>query len=456
MFSSRRAQIFVWTLFDFANTSFSVLIVAVGYSLYFKQIVVGDAATGKGDFFWGLAVSISMLLTALIAPVLGAASDFTRRRKNYLFLFTLLSVICTALLYFVGENMILVGSLLFIVANIGFEGGIVFYNAFLPSLTEQENYGRLSGYGFAMGYVGSLVSLLIAIPLYSGGFAAENLASVRLSFLLAAAMFFVFSLPLFVFLRESSSERSPSDKGVLRRSPFGHSDVPSLRDRWSGNERKRTEARPVSYLHEGYSRVIETLRHLTSPQYKEIGKFLLAFFLYNDGILTVISFASIFAEGTLKFSLQEILVLFAVVQASAIVGSLLFGWLTDRLGPKRTITITLLCWIGVVVASYFVNSKEMFYIIGIVAGASMGGSQSASRSFMALLTPRDREAEFFGFYDGFCGKASAVIGTFIFGILSWMTGSQRVAVIAVGIFFVAGLWLLRRVNEPRVQIVTKN
>lgn len=420
MFSSRRAQIFVWTLFDFANTSFSVLIVAVGYSLYFKNIVAGGA--GRGDFFWGFAVSISMLLTALIAPVLGAASDFSRRRKHYLFLFTFLSVLCTALLYFVGENMILVGSLLFIIANIGFEGGIVFYNAFLPSLTEREQFGRLSGYGFAMGYVGSLVSLLIAIPLYSGGFAAENLANVRLSFLLAAGMFFVFSLPLFLFLRE----------------------------------RRQAIATRVSYLREGYSRVIETLRHLTSPQYKEIGKFLLAFFLYNDGILTVISFASIFAEDTLKFSLQEILILFAVVQASAIVGSLIFGWMTDKIGPKRTITISLICWIAVVVASYFVNSKEIFYVIGIVAGASMGGSQSASRSFMALLTPPDREAEFFGFYDGFCGKASAVIGTFIFGILSWATGSQRVAIVSVAVFFMGGLWMLKNVTEPRPAIVTKN
>jgi UMF1 family MFS transporter len=422
MLSFSRKQILVWTLFDFANTSFSVLIVAVGYSLYFKQIVVGGA--GKGDFFWGLAVSISMLLTALIAPVLGAASDFTRQRKRYLFIFTLASVLCTAMLSFVGENMILLGSLLFIIANIGFEGGIVFYNAFLPALAGKELYGRLSGYGFAMGYVGSLVSLLIAIPLYKGGFAVENLANVRLSFLLAAAMFFVFSLPLFLFLRESIPARK---------------------------EMEQTEERPVSYLHEGYSRVIETLRHLTSPQYKEIGKFLLAFFLYNDGILTVISFASIFAEDTLKFSLQEILLLFAVVQASAIIGSLVFGWMTDKIGPKRTITISLICWLAVVIASYVVNSKEMFYAIGIVAGASMGGSQSASRSFMALLTPAAREAEFFGFYDGVCGKASAVIGTFIFGILSWATGSQRIAVVSVGVFFVLGLWLLTNVVEPGLQ-----
>ncbi len=411
MFSSPRARIFIWTLFDFANTSFSVLIVAVGYSLYFKQIVAGGA--GRGDFYWGLAVSISMLLTALIAPVLGAASDFSRQRKRFLFIFTMASVACTALLYGVHANMVLAGSVLFIVANIGFEGGIVFYNAFLPSLTERKFYGRISGYGFAMGYVGSLVSLLIAIPLYQNGFAPDNLENFRISFLLAAAMFLVFSLPLFLFLQDKKTEGAAS----------------------------------VSYFREGYARVLSTLKHLRS--YKEVATFLLAFFFYNDGILTVISFASIFAQESLQFSLQEILLLFAVVQASAIAGSLIFGSLTDKIGPKKTIVISLVCWILVVVCAYFVQSKELFYGIGVIAGASMGGSQSASRSLMALLTPPDRAAEFFGFYDGFCGKASAVIGTFIFGILSWATGSQRVAVLSVGFFFVAGLWLLRRVKEPQ-------
>lgn len=405
-----RSQIFVWTLFDFANTSFSVLIVAVGFSLYFKEIVVGG--TGRGDFFWGLIVSISMLLTALIAPVLGAASDFGHSRKLYLFGFTLASVACTALLYFVGPGMIALGAVLFIVANIGFEGGIVFYDAFLPLLTVKESYGRVSGYGFAMGYVGSLASLLIAIPLYANGFVAENLHNVRFSFVIAAAMFLIFSIPLFMFLRD----------------------------------RGKPATGKVSYLREGFARVRQTISHLRS--YRQVALFLVAFFFYNDGILTVISFASIFAQESLKFSLQEILILFAVVQASAIVGSLIFGFMTDKLGPKKSIIVSLLCWIAVVIGAYLVTSKEIFYGIGIVAGACMGGSQSASRSLMALLTPADREAEFFGFYDGFCGKASAVIGTFVFGALSWATGSQRLAVLAVGVFFVLGLSLLHFVRDP--------
>jgi UMF1 family MFS transporter len=408
--STSRSQIFVWTLFDFANTSFSVLIVAVGYSLYFKDIVVGGA--GKGDFFWGLIVSISMLLTALIAPVLGAASDYVHGRKLFLLGFTLVSIVCTALLYFVEPGMILLGGLLFIIANVGFEGGIVFYDAFLPLLTTRERYGRISGYGFAMGYAGSLASLLIARPLFADGFAPENLANVRLSFVIAAGMFLLFSLPLFMFL----------------------------------HDRRRTAPNEVSYLKAGFSRVRQTLAHLKS--YRQVALFLAAFFLYNDGILTVISFASIFAKQSLDFTLQEILILFAVVQASAIVGSLIFGSMTDRIGPKRAIIVSLVCWIGVVVGAYFVTDKTFFYLIGVVAGACMGGSQSASRSFMALLTPADHEAEFFGFYDGFCGKASAVIGTFVFGVLSWATGSQRVAVLSVGLFFLAGLSLLHFVRPP--------
>lgn len=408
-----RGQIFVWTLFDFANTSFSVLIVAVGYSLYFKEIVVGG--TGRGDFFWGLAVSLSMLLTAVIAPVLGAASDFAHLRKRFLLAFTLGSIVATALLYYVDPGMILLGTVLFIIANVGFEGGIVFYDAFLPLLTGERSYGRVSGYGFAMGYVGSLASLLIAMPLYRDGFAAGNIHNVKLSFVLAATMFLVFSAPLFIFLRDH----------------------------------RRVFPEKVSYVRAGYGRVRDTIAHLQS--YRQVARFLLAFFIYNDGILTVISFASIFAMESLGFSINEILFLFAAVQASAIVGSLITGIVTDKIGPKKTITATLVLWILVVLAAYFVTSKQLFYLVGVFAGAAMGGSQAASRSFMALLTPPEREAEFFGFYDGICGKASAVVGTFIFGALSWVTGSQRVAIIFIGLFFIVGAKLLQSVDDPLVK-----
>lgn len=408
---SNRFQIFVWTLFDFANTSYSVMIVAVGYSLYFKEVVAGGS--GRGDLLWGIAVSLSMLLTAVIAPVLGAAADFTSRRKRFLFGFTLASIAASALLFFVGPGDVAAGMLLFIVANIGFEGGLVFYDAFLPDITTERSYGRVSGYGFAMGYIGSLVTLLIAMPLYAGGFAAENLENVRTSFVIAAGIFLLFSAPLFVFMRD---------------------------------HRVRFEVRP-SYLRAGFGRVADTLRRLR--EYRNVGRFLLAFFIYNDGILTVISFASLFATQTLGFTLQEVLVLFAVVQASGIAGSLAFGVVTDAIGAKRTIAVNLLLWLAVVVAAYVVPSKEAFYVIGAVAGSSMGASQAASRSLMAQLTPKHHEAEFFGFYDGLCGKASAVVGTFLFGLISYITGDQRLSVLSIGLFFVAGLALLARVDDTQ-------
>ena len=388
------------------------MVVAVGYSLYFKDVVAGGS--GRGDFLWGLAVSISMFLTALIAPVLGAAADFSSRRKRFLFGFTIVSIICTALLAFVHEGMVITGMLLFILANVGFEGGIVFYDAFLPGLTTERSYGRVSGYGFAMGYFGSLTTLLIAMPLYADGFIPSNLGNVRFSFIIAAVIFFLFSAPLFIFLRD---------------------------------HKKHFEGRP-SFIKAGWERVSGTLHHLRN--YKQTARFLLAFFIYNDGILTVISFASIFAQQSLSFSLKEIILLFALVQGSGIVGSLVFGVVTDKIGPKKTIDINLILWLFVVAAAYFVRSKEAFYAVGILAGSCLGASQSASRSLMALLTPKEREAEFFGFYDGLCGKSSAVVGTFLFGLISYATGNQRISILSVGVFFVIGLLLLQKIDDPFV------
>ena len=405
-------QVFVWSLFDFANSSFSIMIITVGFPLFFKEVIVGDS--GRGDLFWGIAISMSMLLTAIVAPILGAASDFSHRRKRFLFGFTILSVISTALLYFINPGMIIPAMILLILANVGFEGGIVFYDSFLPMIAPKESYGRVSGYGFAFGYIGSLITLIIAIPLYAKGFIPENFANIKLSFVISAAIFFVFSIPLFAFLRD-------------HRITFNHK---------------------VSFLAMGFRRVKRTISHLKN--YKNVATFLLAFFIYNDGILTIISFSSIFAKQTLHFELNEVFILFAIVQISAFVGSIVFGIFTDHYGPKKTITITLLNWILVVVLSFFVTDKFSFFLIATLAGVSLGSSQASSRSLMAQLTPKEHEAEFFGFYDGFCGKASAVVGTFLFGLISYLMNDQRLAVLTIGIFFIVGLIILQFVDDKQV------
>lgn len=409
--SQTKLRIFAWTLFDFANTAFSVVVVTVIYSRYFANHV----ASGE-QWLWGLAVSISMLMTALLSPPLGAIADSTNRRKITLIFFTGISILCTGLLFFVREGMIILGMFLFIFANIGFEGGIVFYDAFLPSITNKTSYGRVSGYGFAMGYLGALAVLLIIFLLLPPADHPSYLFHVRISFVVAAVFFLIFSLPLFFIVPEPAGQQKIT-------SPFFN----------------------------GFKQAKRTLVQLfIDRQLFHLGRFLAAFFLYNNGISTVIVFASIFAANTLHLSDADIIIFFAVIQTSAIIGSVIFGVITDKIGPKRTISVTLIIWIATIVGTYFVQTVSWFYLIGLSAGIAMGSSQSASRSLMALLTPADRVAEYFGFYNGLCGKASAVIGPLVYGLVASFT-NERIAIAIVGIFFLLGLIILQGVREPKVK-----
>ncbi|TAK61387.1 MAG: MFS transporter [Bacteroidetes bacterium] len=406
-FSGNKREVFSWALFDFANTAFYVLILVISYPLYFKEIVVQDDQ--NSDFLWGITFSISMSLVALISPILGAAADRGVSKKKFLATFTLLCILATAMLFMVEAGAIAFGMLLLILANIGFEAGLVFYDSFLPDLTSQKHYGRISGFGFAMGYVGSLVTLLVSLPLLSGGFAVENLGNIRLSFLLAAGMFLLFALPLFFFVRERSG-----------RHPF-----------------------TLSIVTAGYRQVAQTIKEIS--RYKNIGRFLLSYFIYFDAINTIIIFSSIFARESLHMEMTEIIFFFALVQTSAIAGSLLFGILADTFGQKRTLNLTLLLWLAVVIAAFFVTSKIPFFGIGIAAGIAMGSSQSTSRSLMSVIVPPVKRTEFFGFYSTF-GKASAILGPVLFGYISSMI-NQRAAILSIGFLLLIGIILLRPVIE---------
>jgi UMF1 family MFS transporter len=414
--AGKRFTIFSWSLFDFANTAYSVIVVTVIYPRYFQAHVAGGR-----NWLWGAAVSLSMICAAALSPPLGAAADASHNKKLYLFIFTFASALCTALLFYVGDGMLIPGILFFVIANIGFEGGLVFYDAFLPSLTSERSYGRVSGYGFAMGYAGALAVLGIVIALLPDPADPGYLFFVRLSFVVAAAFFLFFSLPMFLFV--------PEPRPAARVRPAGGA------------------------LRAGMSQAARTFRVLfVRNEHPAIARFLFAFFIYNDGILTVISFAAIFAAQTLRMDDKAIIIFFAVVQTSAILGSVVFGFVTDAIGPKRTISLTLLIWIAICIGAFFVNSVAVFYAVALAAGIAIGSSQSASRSLMALLTPKEHEAEFFGFYDGLCGKASAVIGPLVYGLVADLT-NQRAAALAIGLFFVAGLTLLQRVPDRRAEVV---
>ena len=404
-----KGRIISWSFFDFANTAFSVIIVTVIYSKYFTNIVAGGT-----KWLWGLSVSISMIIAAMLSPPMGAIADVSRNRKRFLLLFTLISVICTAFMFFVQKGDILWGMVLFIIANVGFEAGLVFYDAFLPNLTSKKNYGRVSGYGFAMGYLGALVVLLIVMVLLPDQSSPGYYFYIRLSFVVAALFFLFFSIPIFVFVSEPRID-NPIKKDVIKN---------------------------------GIGKSFSTLKALFfRNDYPSVKKFLLAFFLYNDAIITIIAFASIFANNVLKMSDEEIIYFFVIVQSTAVAGSFIFGIVSDHIGPKKTITITLVIWLIVVIGAFFVSTIPEFYVIGLLAGISIGSSQSCSRSLMALLTPKEREAEFFGFYDGLFGKSSAVIGPLFYGIISDIS-NERVAALAIGLFFITGLIILQKVKEP--------
>ncbi len=415
-------RVFVWTLFDFANTSYSIVVVTFLYAVYFKQTVVNGESIG--DFYWSIGTSLSMLITAFISPILGAIADYSAGKKRFLLIFTFLCIVSTALLYFVGKGDVLLGLTLFIIANVGFEAGLVFYDSFLPEITEPKNFGRVSGYGFAMGYLGSLTTLALIFPFLSKDMIKE-------SFPVASLVFLVFSLPLFFFLKDTRKK----------------------------NEVKKT------YIKIGLSRVYNTITNLKN--YKNLSLFLFSFFLYIEGVNTVIFFSGNYATTTLKFSLEELIVFFIIVQSTAIVGSLLFGIIADSHGQKKSLMATLYVWIFTILFAYLTSDptgyitiilssvfklsanevvKYSFYVVGLLAGSVMGATQSTSRSLMSKLTPFEKKTEFFGFYS-FFGKSSAILGPLVFGLVSYITGTQRIAILTIGIFFVAGIFVLRKVKD---------
>lgn len=401
-----RKQVAAWALFDFANSAYPAVITAAIFGAYYANTVV-DNEGGLGDLWLARAASLSVLFVAVSSPVLGAVADRAGVRKKLLFLYTFMCVLFVSLFVTIEPGMVVWGFLLFMLANIGFEGAMVFYNAYLPDLAPPERRGFVSGLGFAAGYAGSIAALLIAYPLL----AREH---YNLTWLSVAAFFAVFSIPSFLFLPKDQ----PGEETLLRAAYQGVVGFRSL--------------------------VGEVLRE------RELRRFLIAFFFYIDGVLTVILVTGTYATKTLGFNDTERILLFLVVQISALVGALGLAKPTDVWGPKRVITLTLLLWTSLTVATFFVYSKPGFFVIAVVAGFGLGAVQAASRAMMAALIPRGKEAEMFGFY-AFCGKSSSIMGPMVFGMVSYtLAGNQRAAVLAVGAFFLIGLVLLQRVTDPVV------
>ena len=413
---------FGWCMYDWANSAFATVVLSAVLPVYFVALVPEDG--GRVSFLgfsrilpatalWGYAVSFSMLIVAVTSPYLGSIADKLHLHRKFLFAYCLLGVLATSLLFFATPGRYLLASLLFIVANIGFAGGNVFYNAFLPKLAANHELDRLSSRGFAYGYIGGGIALLIVFGLIQGyaflGFTDKGAAS-RAGFLLTGLWWFLFAFPTYKYLSF----------------PAG----PVMPDRLHRGIR-------------GYFRIFAEIK-----KYPSLLLFLIAFLFYNDGIQTIIVVAAIFAREELGLTQGTILSCFLMIQFVAMPGTLLFGRLAEISGAKRSLYLALFLFILVTIYAYFMNKAWEFWLLGFVIAIILGGSQAVSRSFFSSLIPEGRHAEFFGFY-AISAKFASVLGPFVFAFIVDITGSARLSILALTFFFVIGMLILSQVKEEK-------
>ncbi len=410
-----KKEIAGWCFYDVADSTFTTVIITAFYANFFKDVVVGDST--QGTFLWGIALSASEVVIALTAPILGAIADFAGSRKKFLGVCALTIVFFTAALWFAGPGMTVMAMTFFIIANLGFAGGGVFIDSFLPGISNDSNAGKISGIKWALGYLSGLVCVALCGPLAEGIKAnpsPSDLSKARLIPVVVAVYYALAVIPTFLFLR---------DRSIPQQLPPGQ-----------------------SYLTVGFKQLKKTLREI--KRYRELVKLLIAFLVYNDGIVTVIGFAAIYAVDTIGFSQGEITLMFIILNVVAATGAFLFGFIADRIGQKLTINISLVVWIIAVILAWRAHDKTAFWVAATLVGIGMGSCQSVTRSLLALFTPKENAAEFFGFL-GIAGKALAFLGPFVFGSLTKIYGSQRPAILAIAVFFVVGMFLLSFVNEEK-------
>lgn len=404
-------EIFGWAMFDFANSSYTTVVITVAFAVFFTSTV---AAAGRADFLWGIGLSISNGLVLLLSPVIGAIADDSGRKKRFLFASYLACVAGTAMLALVGPGDVALALGLLVVSNVAFSFGENLAGAFLPEISTPQTIGRISGLGWGLGYFGGLASLLLISGLIAPGFGADNIANLQRAWVVTAVFFLLAGSCTFLLLRERAA----------------HGPRRSL----------------VGYVRVGFARLATTAREIR--HFAELGKFLIAFFLYHGGLTTVIAFAAILAERTFGFGPADLIKLFVLLQLTSAAGALGFGFIQDRLGAIRTVRVTLLIWIAACVAGYLATTAGQFWWVAMAAGLGIGSLQSASRALIGLFSPREKEAEFFGFW-GLAGKAAYAIGPALFGLISSASGSQRLAILSAALFFVAGLGALAFVDERR-------
>ncbi len=421
-------EIFGWAMFDFANSSYTTVIVTVVFSVIFPRLIVGDGPDYRlGNLLWSVALSVSYGLVVLTAPVLGAIMDFRAAKKRFLFGSYLLTVAATALLYFASPGQVWLAVVLVVISNYGFSVGESFTSSFLPDLGPTEELGKISGFAWGLGYVGGIACTALVLGIV-GDQTLANFDRVRLVGPITALFFLVAAVPTFVFLRE---------RGTPKVLPPGE-----------------------SMLAMGFRRIVETGRALGG--FRDLLIFFLSFFFAMAGLSIVIAFAFIYGDQVIRWSRTSQMLMFVITNLTASVGAVGFGFLQKRWGNLRTFNVTLGIWVAAIVGIWgtpgitaWLNgafgtawrAESVFLFMGAMAGLCLGATQSASRTLVAVFSPESKSAEFFGFW-GLFGKLAAVFGLLSLGVLQVRLGLQS-AILLCSLFFLLALALTLFVREER-------
>ena len=426
-----RRVIFGWAMYDWANSAYVTTLVVAILPIYFAGVVVpSEGLEIRGTLYaaetlWGLMISAAAFIIFATAPILGAIADFGCTKKRFLFSFCFLGVVSATLLSSCKAGDVWLTMALFVLSQIGFVGANVFYDAFLPHIAPEKEMDRISSKGFAYGYVGGGLHFALSLIMLTGHekFGLSEAEAARLGMLTAALWWGGFSLITLYFLKESKSKQSLPKR--FRQAPFG-----------------------LGHISQGISRTWMTMRRL--GQLGHLALFLAAFLVYNEGIQTVIQMATIYGKQELRLSTSALMLTLLLVQAVAFFGALLFAWISERIGAKRAVMVTLVGWSGVVIYAYFIHSETEYFVLGGIVGLVLGGSQAISRSFYASIIPDGASAEFFGFYS-VVNKFSAIWGPLVFAIIRHWTGSSRNSILSLIVFFILGFLLLSCVNEKKAR-----
>lgn len=411
----KRREAWAWAAFDFANSGYTTVVITAIYSAYFVAVIAGNAPWAT--LLWSGALAVSYALIMIIGPWLGrwvdrGAEQGRLRKKPMLLVTTLVCVLATLALGEAGPGQMGLAVILLVISNLAFGTGENLIAAFLPELARGRGLGRLSGWGWGLGYLGGLLTLVACLAWVDRGQALGQTAAgfVPGTLAITAGLFMLTALPTFLWLRERPVLRPPGVRLLAGLNSLG-------------------------------------LNALSA--FPDLRRFLLCIVAYQSGVQAVIVLAAIYAQQAMGFDTRQSILLIAVVNLTAALGAVLFGFLQDRIGHKASLVITLMGWLLTIFMAWAATEVSLFWVAANLAGLCLGASQSAGRAVVGYLSPRAREAEFFGLW-GLAVKLSSILGPLLYGVVVWLSdGQHRMAMLALAPFFVAGLWLLAGVDLRR-------